>query len=30
MPVPDYETYGKMLDRARKKQFAYPATLFNG
>ncbi len=23
MPVPDYETYCKMLDRAREKQFAY-------
>ena len=25
MPVPDYETYCKMLDRAREKKFAYPA-----
>ena len=25
MPVADYKTYCKMLDRARKNQFAYPA-----
>ena len=25
MPVADYETYCKMLDRAREKKFAYPA-----
>ena len=25
MPVPNYETYCKMLDRARERKFAYPA-----
>jgi fructose-bisphosphate aldolase class II len=25
MPVADYKTYCKMLDRAREKKFAYPA-----
>ena len=25
MPVADYETYCKMLDRAKEKHFAYPA-----
>jgi hypothetical protein len=29
MPVPDYETYCKMLDRAREKQSANSTTLFN-
>ena len=25
MPVPDYKTYCKMLDRAQENDFAYPA-----